>query len=84
MTALNIYKSYSFRNQDPVVDKLRTIKSDTKYTDDEIHEKSGVSVGTLHNWWNRKTRRPQHATIMAVARAMGYKYDLVKGNAERE
>jgi len=80
MATLHLYKSYNFRNQDPVVDKLRTIKSDTKFTDEEIHERSGVSVGTLYRWWNRQTRRPQHATIMAVARAMGYDYELVKKN----
>ena len=65
------YKSYSFVNKDPVIDLLRTAKDDRKVTLEGIHSDSGVSVGTLHNWFRGKTRRPQFATVAAVARAMG-------------
>lgn len=78
MTTLNIYKTYSFRNKDPVIDKLRTIKKDEGFTDTEIHNISGISTTTLYNWFKGKTRRPQHAAIMAVAHAMGYEYQLTK------
>jgi transcriptional regulator with XRE-family HTH domain len=87
MPALQIYRTYSFKTKDPIIDRLRTIKKDEKYTDAEISERSGVSTTTLYNWFQGATRRPQHATIMAVARCMGYDYELVKksgaGNTSR-
>ena len=82
MATMNLYRTYSFRNKDPVIDKLRTIKKDTGFTNTEICEASGVSETTLYNWFDGKTRRPQHATIMAVAHAMGYEYNLVKKNGK--
>lgn len=65
------YKSYLFRNKDPVIDELRTIKADGQFTDKFISEQSGVSATTLHNWWKGKTQRPQSASVEATGRAMG-------------
>ncbi len=69
------YKTYFFRarEQDPVIDQLRTIKDDEGMSDAEISRKSGVSTGTLGNWWRGKTHRPQNASIEATGRAMGKK-----------
>lgn len=78
MATIHLYKTYSFRTKDPVIDKLRTIRKDEKLSYQEIHDRCGVSTSTLYNWFDGKTRRPQHAAIMAVARAMGYDYALVK------
>ena len=35
-------------------------------------------ASTVHNMFNGKTRRPQHATFAKIAGAMGYQYDLVR------
>jgi transcriptional regulator with XRE-family HTH domain len=78
MRSLGVYKSYSFRTKDPVIDELRTVVKDEAVSYQQISEASGVSAGTLHNWFHGTTRRPQHASIMAVTRAMGYDYELVK------
>jgi transcriptional regulator with XRE-family HTH domain len=75
---LKIYKSYSFRNKDPIIDKLRTIIKDEGFSFAKIERKSGVTANTLHNWFNGKTRRPQFATVNAVARCMGYDLGLAK------
>lgn len=72
------YKTYSFKDKDPVVDELRTIVQDSKASYTKIHEMSGVSTTTLYNWFDGPTKRPQYATVMAVARALGYDYRLVK------
>lgn len=37
----------------------------------KIHEISGVASGTVTNWFDGKTRRPQNATLCAVTTAMG-------------
>lgn len=78
MRPLGLYKTYSFRNKDPVIDELRTVVKDAGASYSGIAEASGVSSGTIYNWFHGATRRPQHASIMAVARAMGYDYELVK------
>jgi hypothetical protein len=80
MAQLGMYKTYSFRNKDPVIDQLRTVVKDTETTYKAISEKSGVSETTLWNWFSGTTRRPQHASVMAVTRALGWDYRLVKIN----
>lgn len=65
------YKSYMFREKDPIIDALRTAVSDSQMTYTEIHADSGVSKSTIHNWFGGKTRRPQFATVSAVARSLG-------------
>lgn len=75
---LKLYKSYSFRNKDPIIDKLRTVIKDENENHDNISAKSGVSVQTLNNWFYGAVKRPQFATVMAVTRAMGYDLELRK------
>lgn len=78
MRSLGVYKSYNFKNKDPAIDELRTVIKDEGASYLQIQEASGVSSGTMYNWFHGQTRRPQHASIMAVARALGYDYQLVK------
>ena len=72
------YKSYSFKDKDPVIDRLRTIVQDSGESYRDIHHASGVSLACINGWFNGATRRPQHATLMAVARSLGYDYQLVR------
>lgn len=74
---LRIYKSYLFKEKDPVIDKLRTLRSDTGMTYQQIHAASSVSTTTLYNWWHGKTRRPNFCTAQAAAHAMGKSFELV-------
>ena len=72
------YKTYLFKDKDPVIDLLRTIIFKEKsMTVQEVKELSGVSSSTLTKWFYGETRRPQHATVKAVAIAIGYEYRLV-------
>ena len=75
---VGLYKTYMFKNKDPAIDQLRTAMQDEAMSYKDIYIASGVTVSTLRNWFTGSTRRPQHATIMAVARAMGRDYRLVK------
>ena len=75
---LNLYKSYNFKDKDPIIDKIRTVISDESASYKEIHEASGVSTTTLYQWFDGETRRPQFATIMAVVRALGYDMQIVR------
>lgn len=75
---LKIYRSYNFRDKDPVIDKVRTIVEDSGESYKTIHEESDVSVTTLWNWFEGATKRPQFATVNAVGRALGYELQFVK------
>lgn len=82
-TKINLgYAAYQFRKgeQDPIVDRLRTIFEDHSGDVTKTAEASGVSTGTIHNWWNGKTKRPQFCTAAAVARSMGYDFVLAPTN----
>lgn len=82
-TILKTYKSYSFIDKDPVIDSLRTIVSDSHKKYSTIKADSGVSTTTLHNWFHGKTRRPQFATVSAVAKACGATGIQYNGNKPR-
>ena len=71
-------KSYMFKNKDPVLDIIRTAVQDSGSSYQEIRDKSGVSTATLGHWFKGKTRRPQFATVNAVARALGQEFRLTK------
>src|SRR5262245_13850439 len=75
---LNLYKSYNFKDKDPIIDKIRTVVQDESASYKYIHETSGVASSTLHNWFDGDTKRPQFATIMAVVRALGYDMQIVR------
>ena len=68
---LRLYKSYVFKNKDPIIDLTRTIVQDSGYSYSAVSALSGVSATTLYNWFNGDTRRPQFASINAVGRACG-------------
>lgn len=76
----HLYKTYLFKNKDPIIDELRTIIQDTGITYNDISVVSGVTKQTLHNWFHGATKRPQYATVAAVLAAIGYEHRLVKIN----
>lgn len=78
---LQLYRSYVFKDKDPVIDRIRTIVSDEGLSYKDIHIISGVSTATMHNWFEGETRRPQYATIAAVTSSLGYKQEFVKAKS---
>lgn len=71
------YKSYNFTDKDPIIDEIRTVVQGSGWTHKRIQEESGVTTVTLRNWFAGSTRKPQAATLNAVARALGYKLSFV-------
>lgn len=72
------YKSYNFVDKDPIIDEIRTIFQSSGANYAWVHEHSGVATGTITNWFDGSTKRPQAATINAVLRALGYKLGVVQ------
>lgn len=84
---LRLYRSYNFRDKDPVIDRIRTIVQDEGLKFADIERLSSVKATTLNNWLNGPTRRPQYATVAAVTMALGYEPSFAKKkhiNYERE
>jgi hypothetical protein len=77
---LRVYRTYSYIDKNPVIDKVRTLVQDEGLFKELkiVHELSGVSTSTLDNWFNGTTRSPQHATIAAVITSLGYEETFVK------
>lgn len=77
-TILRPYKTYLFRDKDPVIDVMRTMVQDSGESYRDINIKSNVSISTMRNWFHGATRRPQFATAQAVARSLGHSFELTK------
>ncbi len=77
-STMKFYKSYSFKDKDPVIDEVRTAIADSGMDYPEVSERSDVTVTTLYNWFYGATRQPRNSTIMAVMRAIGYDRKWVK------
>src|SRR5262245_21894348 len=73
-----LYKTYSFKDKDPIIDQLRTLIQDQEEQYSSVSLMSGVSTTTLYNWFHGETKRPQFASVMAVARSLGYDLVVVK------
>lgn len=86
MRTIKMYKTYSFRNKDPIVDVLRTaLQKEAKATGVSERkmeriacELSGLSNGTPAGWFRKEIKRPQFATLNAFARAIDHELMLVK------
>jgi transcriptional regulator with XRE-family HTH domain len=79
---MRLYRSYNFVDKDPGIDKMRTIVQDElgrgKGVAQKLSTLSNVGASTIDNWFNGKTRRPQHTTMAAAMAALGYQWTLVQ------
>lgn len=82
-TILGGYKSYHFKEHDIVLDELSRLfelagvmKANGQPNLQKVEELSGVTLGTLQNWNNRKVKRPQNAGIRAVVNGLGGRYQM--------
>ena len=82
MTKGFTYKSYNFQDKDPIIDEIRTVVQASGWSHLRIQEESGVTAKTLRDWFQGQTRRPQAATLNAVARALRLVEFVAAGPAE--
>jgi len=68
---LHLYKTYMFRDKDPIIDVMRTAWEDEGETFAELNRRSNISTTTMRNWFGGVTRRPQFATVAAFVRGCG-------------
>jgi transcriptional regulator with XRE-family HTH domain len=63
--------SYLFHDKHPLIDVLRTKMRDEGVTYEELHNKTGVSIGTLVRWFDGTTKNPHSVTLNQVASYFG-------------
>ena len=73
------YRSYLFKDKDPIIDCIRTARSEKKMSFKELKEESSVSVSTLQNWERGRTISPMFKTAMAAINALGKKLGSKNG-----
>ncbi len=71
------YRTYSFKDKDPIIDKLRTLVEDSGRSYKAISLGTGVSTTAMYNWFHGDTKRPQYASANAVARYFRHEFRLV-------
>ncbi len=70
-----LYKTYLFKDKDPIIDKLRTIIKDANIDIKELGNSCGVKETTLYSWLYGMTKRPQHASLKAVFNVLGCEWE---------
>lgn len=65
------YSKYYFTDQDPAVGLAWSIMRQQGLTNSKLSKKSTVPAGTTRNWWTKKVKRPQLATLAATYAALG-------------
>jgi len=68
---LHVIKSYNFTDKDPAVDYLRAPFEENSMTVNAFAISAGVAPSTVSNIFYGKTRKPQFATMVRIARAIG-------------
>ncbi len=73
MADIKVYRTYE-HDRDPVLDQVHGMVEKERLAKKLgiVAEISGLSRQTLSKWFDGTTRRPQYATVMAVAVALGY------------
>jgi hypothetical protein len=73
-----IYKSYLFKDKEPVIDMTRTLFEDVfgervnNKMFAKVAEAGGPTIGCMRGWFFGETKRPKNETIEAAGRALGY------------
>ncbi len=74
---MKLYASYMHRDQDPAVGMVLDALDGSGRAEKEVAGgKQQVSRSTLRNWRTKKTKRPQHCTLAAVAGEVGKVFTL--------
>lgn len=74
---MSFYRSYPFKEYDPAMEQVTGLIEDSDKPLKDINEGSDVSLTTMYNWRKKKTKKPQFATLNAVARSLGKEFRLM-------
>lgn len=71
--------TYAFRKKekDPVIGAVHTLLNEKGEELTKVADRANISPSTIKNWIDGDTYRPQHCTIAATVKALGYEFQLV-------
>lgn len=69
--SIPLYKTYLFKNKDPMIFQISKVMKENKISIRAASNDSGVTESCINGWLYGATRRPQFATLKAVAKAIG-------------
>jgi hypothetical protein len=82
MARVKVLRTYRFIDKDPVKDKLQTMLQDeglfNKNKLGRVATLASLAKSTVDNLFFGDTRKPQHATVMAIVTACGYEMEFKK------
>lgn len=82
MARVKVLRTYRFLDKDPVKDKLQTMLQDeglfSRKNMSRLAALASLAPTTLDNLFFGPTRKPQHATVMALVTACGYEMEFKK------
>jgi len=65
-------RGYRWKDQDPVLELMNRVITDSGWSLLNIQDKSGVAASTMRKWQLGEVRRPQNFTVESVLTALGY------------
>lgn len=77
VTFLRAYK-FADDKKDPIIERVRSCLDEANQDPYDNHRAGGPSPGTMINWFEGETRRPQFATICAALHASGHEFVVAK------
>lgn len=69
---------YRFKDADPALEQVRSVIRESGETANRVAKAASVATTTVINILNKKTKRPQNATVEAIFRSLGYRRELVR------
>ena len=74
--------TYAFRKKekDPVISAFATLLEEQNDKVGTVAARANISPGTIKNWIDGDTYRPQHCTMAAAVKALGYEFAIVQSS----
>lgn len=78
MTVLRVYKSYNFKDKDPIIDRLRTIIDGHGLSYEQVANDTGLTQRTIWNLFSGPTKYPRYSTVARIVIALrAYDFTVV-------
>lgn len=69
---ISVYRSYNFKNKNPIIDLLRTIMQDLGWSCQKLADETGLSHSCVWQIFEGETCDPRHSTVARMAIAFGH------------
>lgn len=82
-TAQTAFKgTYAFRKKekDPVISAVSELLNEQRAEIGQVATRANIAPSTIKNWIDGDTYRPQHCTIAAAVKALGYEFAIVQSS----